>query len=115
MNGKKLEKGILRRGCGKWDVKINNQSFENGWAKFAEDNGLEVGDLSVFRHEGEMEFEIIVFDPTACERDYPFEDEKRVHTREVVEFPNYSFHPILRPRRRDPSRKEQQRRSAQCL
>lgn len=68
-------------------VKINNQSFENGWAKFAEDNGLEVGDLLVFRHEGEIEFEIIVFDPTACEKDYPFEDEKQVHTREAVEFP----------------------------
>lgn len=86
LNGEKLEQCILRRGGGEWTVTITNQSLANGWANFASDNGLVVGDVLVFRHEGEMQFEILVFDQTGCEKDYPWEDEQQVHTRGAEEF-----------------------------
>ncbi|CDP14476.1 unnamed protein product [Coffea canephora] len=55
---------VLRRGGKKWQLKVTNQCLENGWRKFAQENGLEIGDFVVFRHEGNMVFEVLVFDTT---------------------------------------------------
>ena len=37
---------------------------EEGWSKFGEENEVEVGDFLVFRHEGDMVFEVLLFDPS---------------------------------------------------
>ncbi|KAF8388726.1 hypothetical protein HHK36_025406 [Tetracentron sinense] len=64
---------ILRSCCGKsWRVKINGLRFEEGWKDFARDHSLRVGDFLVFRYEKDMVFDVLVFDTSACERDYPW-------------------------------------------
>ncbi|KAK3005016.1 hypothetical protein RJ639_016133 [Escallonia herrerae] len=67
----KLEQATLRRGEQKWPVTINGSFFENGWTEFAEDNGVEEGYFLVFRHEGDMVFDVVVFDQSTCEKEYP--------------------------------------------
>ncbi|KAM7486197.1 hypothetical protein LguiA_002206 [Lonicera macranthoides] len=38
---------------------------DEGWSKFGEENEVEVGDFLVFRHEGDLVFEVLLFDPSA--------------------------------------------------
>lgn len=72
LKGQKCERAILRGRTGKiWPVKINSRSFEDGWKDFVEDHDLHVGDFLVFRHEGEMVFDVMVFESSACLREYP--------------------------------------------
>ncbi|KAL6954640.1 hypothetical protein U1Q18_043649 [Sarracenia purpurea var. burkii] len=65
------DRAVLRTSCGEWEVKVGagGRRFRDGWADFAKLHDLQVGDLLVFRHEGEMVFDVIVFDPSACERE----------------------------------------------
>nr|XP_027083766.1 LOW QUALITY PROTEIN: B3 domain-containing protein REM17-like [Coffea arabica] len=63
---------LLRRGVREWRVKMSGQSLEEGWRKFAVENNLEVGDFVAFKHEGNMVFDVRVFDPSHCEREYPW-------------------------------------------
>ncbi|WCJ29545.1 B3 domain-containing protein REM9 [Euphorbia peplus] len=68
LNGQECQ---LRTRCGKtWVVKINGRRFEKGWKEFVEDHDLQIGDFLVFRYEGEMLFDVLVFDRTTCEREY---------------------------------------------
>ncbi|KAK4374082.1 hypothetical protein RND71_004759 [Anisodus tanguticus] len=53
---------MLRRASKKWFVKMNGRRLEEGWEEFVKDHDLQLGDILVFRHEGEMEFEVTVFD-----------------------------------------------------
>ncbi|KAF8388727.1 hypothetical protein HHK36_025407 [Tetracentron sinense] len=77
LDGEMREDAILRSCCGKsWHVKINGLRLEEGWEDFARDLNLRVGDLIVFRYEEGMVFDVLVFDPSACERDYPWFDFK---------------------------------------
>ncbi|KAF8388729.1 hypothetical protein HHK36_025409 [Tetracentron sinense] len=72
LDGETCNDALLRSCRGKlWRVKINNLSFEEGWEDFARDHDLRVGDFLVFRYEEGMVFNVMVFDPNACERDYP--------------------------------------------
>ncbi|KAL3500463.1 hypothetical protein ACH5RR_039556 [Cinchona calisaya] len=68
---------VLKRGDKKWKVKISGQSLQEGWRRFAMENKLEVGDFVVFKHEGNMVFEVMVFDPSHCEREYRTLDDFR--------------------------------------
>ncbi|KAK3015151.1 hypothetical protein RJ639_005931 [Escallonia herrerae] len=61
---------MLRRGNQTWPVKINDGLFENGWTKFACDNEVEEGYFLVFRHEGHMVFDVMVFEPSSYEKEY---------------------------------------------
>ncbi|MCD9646728.1 hypothetical protein HAX54_036882 [Datura stramonium] len=71
-----IEHVVLRRTGKKWLVKVNGGRFEDGWAEFVEQYDLELGDILVFRHEGDMEFEVSIFDSTThCEREYVHEEE----------------------------------------
>ncbi|KAM7489203.1 hypothetical protein LguiB_026687 [Lonicera macranthoides] len=67
LKGQRMEYGELRRGNRKWKVKIINGRVmeEEGWSKFWEENEVEVGDFLVFRHEGDLVFEVLLFDPSA--------------------------------------------------
>ncbi|XP_031122546.1 B3 domain-containing protein REM17-like [Ipomoea triloba] len=63
---------ILRRGDRSWRVKISGgRIIADGWEKFGAENGLNVGDFVVFRKEGDRVFDVSVFEPSLCERDWP--------------------------------------------
>ncbi|KAM3270586.1 B3 domain-containing protein REM17 [Capsicum chacoense] len=61
---------ILKRAGKKWMVKLNEHRFEEGWEKFSEEHDVQLGYMLVFRHEGNMEFEVSIFDSTHCDREY---------------------------------------------
>ncbi|MCD9646727.1 hypothetical protein HAX54_036881 [Datura stramonium] len=61
---------VLRSAGKKWRIKLNDKRFEEGWGKFSEENDLKLGDMLVFRHEGNMEFEVFIFDSSHCDREY---------------------------------------------
>ncbi|KAF8388728.1 hypothetical protein HHK36_025408 [Tetracentron sinense] len=71
LDGETCDDVALRSCRGKsWHVKINGLRFEEGWEDFARDHGLRVGDFLVFSYEEGMVFNVLVFDPSACERNY---------------------------------------------
>ncbi|KAK1269710.1 hypothetical protein QJS04_geneDACA006559 [Acorus gramineus] len=57
-----------------WDVcvHVNKEGhfFEDGWCVFARDHDLSAGDLLVFEYEGRLDFNVKLFDHSACEREY---------------------------------------------
>ncbi|KAF3631213.1 putative B3 domain-containing protein REM14-like isoform X1 [Capsicum annuum] len=67
---------VLKRDGKKWRVQVNGRKLEEGnWGKFVEEFDLQVGNLLVFSHEGNMEFEISIFDSSQCSRaEYTQED-----------------------------------------
>ncbi|OIT38373.1 PREDICTED: B3 domain-containing protein REM10-like [Nicotiana attenuata] len=88
-----IEHAILKRDGKKWMVKVNGRRFEDGWAEFAEEHDLQLGDMLVFRHEGNMEFEVIIFDSSQCDREYAEyvqQEEGEVHTLEETS-KNFEF------------------------
>uniref|UniRef100_A0A1U7VQY7 B3 domain-containing protein REM5-like n=1 Tax=Nicotiana sylvestris TaxID=4096 RepID=A0A1U7VQY7_NICSY len=70
LNGCNQEHAILRRAGKKSVVKVNGRLLEEGWGKFAEEHDLQLGDCLVFKHEGNMEFEVSNFGSSKCEREY---------------------------------------------
>ncbi|XP_049349775.1 B3 domain-containing protein REM10-like [Solanum verrucosum] len=56
------EHAILRWAGKEWLVKLNGVRLEDGLEMFAEQNNLEEGDTLVFKHEGDMKFEVLKFD-----------------------------------------------------
>nr|GMD23348.1 B3 domain-containing protein REM17-like isoform X2 [Ipomoea batatas] len=72
MKGQAPKFAILRRGDRSWRVKMSGgRILGDGWEKFAAENGLSVGDVVVFRQEGDTVFDVSVFEPSLCERDCP--------------------------------------------
>ncbi|PHU08572.1 hypothetical protein BC332_20432 [Capsicum chinense] len=49
---------------------MNGRRLEDGWEKFAEEHDLQLGDMLIFRHEGDMEFDVSIFDSTHCDTKY---------------------------------------------
>ncbi|XP_077224926.1 B3 domain-containing protein REM10-like isoform X2 [Tasmannia lanceolata] len=84
--GEKSDIAVLKSALGKsWPVKvkgcINGVFFEEGWEDFVADHGLSSGDILLFRYEGNMVFDVTVFDKTACDRRYPplvLKDDKKM-------------------------------------
>ncbi|PHU08824.1 hypothetical protein BC332_20684 [Capsicum chinense] len=72
-----IERAILKRTGKKWLVKLNGRRLEDGWEKFAGELSLRLGDLVIFRHEGDMEFEVSIFDSSECEREDGAEENNR--------------------------------------
>ncbi|XP_076900167.1 B3 domain-containing protein REM14-like [Bidens hawaiensis] len=71
LDGWRSKKAILRRGCHKWPVDTSDgEVFGDGWRKFVVDNGVQELDFIVFKHHGNMVFDLFVFDPSTCERQY---------------------------------------------
>lgn len=58
-----------------WQVELFKSDdeawFQNGWQEFADYYCLEHGDLLVFEYEGNSQFTVIIFDPSATEIEYP--------------------------------------------
>ncbi|XP_042489202.1 putative B3 domain-containing protein REM15 isoform X1 [Macadamia integrifolia] len=69
----KCEDGeAVLRNCGKsWPVKVSGFCFKEGWADFARDRHLLAGDFLIFRYEGQMVFDVMVFTRSACEKIFP--------------------------------------------
>ncbi|CAK9317199.1 unnamed protein product [Citrullus colocynthis] len=59
-----------------WLVNLIQQNddlfFCDGWPTFARDHALECGDFLVFRYDGELHFNVQVFDQSACEKEGSF-------------------------------------------
>ncbi|KAM3270576.1 putative B3 domain-containing protein REM15 [Capsicum chacoense] len=72
-----IERAILKRTGKKWLVKLNGRRLEDGWEKFAGELSLQLGDLVIFRHEGDMEFEVSIVDSSECEREDGAEENNR--------------------------------------
>lgn len=65
---------ILKSNVGKSalvSVKKNDQGyfFERGWLKFSRDHHLQVGEFLVFNFVGDRTFEVVIYDPSCCEKD----------------------------------------------
>ncbi|PIN16415.1 hypothetical protein CDL12_10933 [Handroanthus impetiginosus] len=72
----KPKHAILRspRGTMKVNICKNDKGliyFKKGWKDFADLNDLCIGDAIVFEHTGGLNFNAIVFDPSACEKQFP--------------------------------------------
>ncbi|XP_016577231.1 B3 domain-containing protein REM10 isoform X2 [Capsicum annuum] len=65
-----VEHVVLKRAGKKWLVKLNGRRFEDGWEKFAEEHDLQLGNMLIFRHEGDMDFHVSIFDSTHCDTEY---------------------------------------------
>ncbi|XP_010324530.2 B3 domain-containing protein REM14 isoform X3 [Solanum lycopersicum] len=81
------EKGraLLKKGGKKWVVKLNGQKLEEGWGQFAEEHDLKLGDMLIFRHEGDLEFDVTVFNLNHCDREYAeYEEEEEEEEEEEV-------------------------------
>ncbi|KAM3270584.1 B3 domain-containing protein REM14-like [Capsicum chacoense] len=95
-----IEHVVLKRAGNKWLVKMNGRRLEDGWEKFAEEHDLRLGDMLIFRHEGDMDFDVSIFDSTHCDTEYAeymqiqkekekeVEDENENEDDEVVEDEN---------------------------
>ncbi|CAN6873252.1 unnamed protein product [Brassica oleracea] len=53
-----------------WKVKMDGSKLTDGWDDFAVAHDLRVGDMIVFRHEGEMVFHVTALGPSCCEIQY---------------------------------------------
>ncbi|XP_065851292.1 B3 domain-containing protein REM9-like [Euphorbia lathyris] len=72
LKGENPEKAVLRSPInGKlWHVKMKGRLIEDGWQEFSEEHELHVGDFCVFRYDGGFVFDVLVFDPSSCQREY---------------------------------------------
>ncbi|XP_060179535.1 B3 domain-containing protein REM10-like isoform X2 [Lycium barbarum] len=75
-----IKRAVLKSDGKKWLVKLNGRQLEDGWKKFVEELNLQLGDLLIFRHEGDMEFEVSIFDSSHLDREYGAEEKE--HTPE---------------------------------
>lgn len=46
--------------------------FQRGWEEFVSDHDLNTGDFLVFQYDGGRRFTVLVFEPTACEKEESF-------------------------------------------
>ncbi|XP_013623376.1 PREDICTED: B3 domain-containing protein REM8-like [Brassica oleracea var. oleracea] len=53
-----------------WIVKIEGHRLTQGWKEFAKAHDLRVGDVVIFRHEGDMLFHVTAFGTSFCEIQY---------------------------------------------
>lgn len=53
-----------------WRVKIDGRRLSDGWEDFSLAHDLRVGDIVVFRHEGESVFHVTALGPSCCEIQY---------------------------------------------
>lgn len=53
-----------------WEVKIDGRRLTRGWKDFAKAHDLRIGDIIIFKHEGDMAFSVTPFGPSCCEIQY---------------------------------------------
>uniref|UniRef100_A0A0E0D3S4 TF-B3 domain-containing protein n=1 Tax=Oryza meridionalis TaxID=40149 RepID=A0A0E0D3S4_9ORYZ len=76
-NGHISEEVNLRSPSGKtWSIGVANSDagelvLQSGWKEFVDGNGIEEGDCLLFRYSGVSSFEVLIFDPSGCEKASP--------------------------------------------
>ncbi|XP_047056387.1 B3 domain-containing protein Os03g0212300-like [Lolium rigidum] len=97
LSGRELREMKLRVAGGggrrAWDVEVNDNEYGDmylgrGWREFAGANGLELGQLLVFRYDGAALLSVTVFEESECRRPYQQqeeEEEEQELTASVVE------------------------------
>ncbi|CAA7036268.1 unnamed protein product [Microthlaspi erraticum] len=53
-----------------WTVKMDGLKLTDGWKDFAVAHDLRIGDITVFRHEGDLVFHVTALGPSCCEIQY---------------------------------------------
>ncbi|XP_023641259.1 B3 domain-containing protein REM14 [Capsella rubella] len=62
-----------------WQVKMDGRRLTQGWQKFATSHDLRVGDIVVFRHDGDLLFHVTCFGPSC----YYSDSERNQNTAEA--------------------------------
>lgn len=83
-----------------WNVGVTKTTrsvyFKDGWQEFLKDNSVEDGNFVVFEYEGNMNFNVQIFDNSGCERDcFP-----NIGTPKISSFSEKKRHPST-PRKSD--------------
>eukprot|EP00268_Persea_americana_P018357 TRINITY_DN19129_c0_g1_i3.p1 TRINITY_DN19129_c0_g1~~TRINITY_DN19129_c0_g1_i3.p1 ORF type:complete len:480 (+),score=94.54 TRINITY_DN19129_c0_g1_i3:288-1727(+) len=62
-----------------WRVELKETDgivyFLKGWKEFVDSHSLSIGYLLVFRYDGNSQFNVLIFDRSACEKEYPYATE----------------------------------------
>ncbi|KAJ0263776.1 B3 DNA binding domain-containing protein [Hirschfeldia incana] len=53
-----------------WEVKMDGRRLTRGWQEFTTSHDLRVGDIVIFRHDGDLLFHVTTFGPSCCEIRY---------------------------------------------
>ncbi|XP_048635077.1 B3 domain-containing protein REM9-like [Brassica napus] len=53
-----------------WEVILEGMTLTGGWKDFTTTHDLQIGDLVIFKHEGNMVFHVTPFGPSCCEIQY---------------------------------------------
>ncbi|KAG5412334.1 hypothetical protein IGI04_008653 [Brassica rapa subsp. trilocularis] len=53
-----------------WEVIREGRTLTKGWKEFTEAHDLRIGDIVIFKHEGDMVFHVTPFGPSCCEIQY---------------------------------------------
>lgn len=53
-----------------WEVKIEGMRLTGGWKDFTTAHDLRIGDVIIFKHEGDMVFNVTPLGPSCCEIQY---------------------------------------------
>ncbi|XP_048596487.1 B3 domain-containing protein REM9-like [Brassica napus] len=53
-----------------WEVIQEGRTLTGGWKDFTTTHDLQIGDLVIFKHEGDMVFHVTPFGPSCCEIQY---------------------------------------------
>ncbi|KAF3501199.1 hypothetical protein F2Q69_00045314 [Brassica cretica] len=53
-----------------WEVIQEDRTLTRGWKDFTTAHDLQIGDLVIFKHEGDMVFHVTPFGPSCCEIQY---------------------------------------------
>ncbi|KAG9457434.1 hypothetical protein H6P81_001942 [Aristolochia fimbriata] len=65
---------LTRVGYRCWPVQVkkyrNHFFLQTGWSKFIKDNCIEVADFLVFYSDDKLNFNVIIFGPNACEKEF---------------------------------------------
>ncbi|KAK1668825.1 hypothetical protein QYE76_056984 [Lolium multiflorum] len=86
LSGRELREMKLRVAGGggrrAWDVEVNANEYGDmylgrGWREFAGANGLELGQLLVFRYDGAALLSVTVFEESECRRPYQQQEEEQ--------------------------------------
>ncbi|KAM6564462.1 hypothetical protein CsatB_024460 [Cannabis sativa] len=81
---------FLKLPCGStWEVGFTKSSdgnvwIDKGWKAFVQHYSLSRGNLLVFRYEGNSLFNVIIFNKTMVEIDYPFDPNHNVDTKDDI-------------------------------